>query len=155
MNVIKKKKILIVSNTKVAPEKATKPLTSWRYNFFRFCTLYQNLNVLWIGIKCSFPLALWRWVCSKGSQDAFQEHARHSMSRGSPTLISQQAVCDIVSPQSECKAKESLLTKVHTEKNWCAAYEVVCVSSAWRKKGRKEKGALLFGIKIQLGLVWF
>lgn len=38
------------------------------------------------------------------------------MSRGCPTLISQQAVCDIVSPQSGCTAQESLLTKVHRGK---------------------------------------
>lgn len=80
-------------------------------------------------------------------------YTRRSVSRGCPTLISQQVVCDTVSPQSERMAPESLSTKVHREKNLWVSYEVVCFSSERRKKGRKEKGAPLFGIKIQLGLM--
>ena len=150
-----KKKILAVSNAKMAPEKATKPFICWKYNFFWFYKLYQNSNVLCIVIKWPFPLAFWKWVHSEGPRDALQGHVRYSVSQGHPTLIHQQGIRDTASPQSECTTQEGLLTKVHRGKNLWGSYEVVCFSSEWKKKGREGKGAPFFGIKIQLGLVWF
>lgn len=68
----------------------------WTDNDFWFHKLSQNFNAL-----CIVAEALWNRMHSRGLLDgASQRHSRLSVSAGCFTLISRQANCDTVSPQS-------------------------------------------------------